>query len=143
MVTEELIRSFEKVSDAFVSYQKVIYTLLTLLMAITFWPQVGTSLGARRGLLIRGGDILEKVSSIDTIVFDKTGTLTIGRPIVKNVICSSNMGDQSSPNWTEKDLLTLAAGVERTASHPLARALVQAATNAGCRQALVCAHQVP
>ncbi|KAG0607893.1 hypothetical protein M758_8G062900 [Ceratodon purpureus] len=95
---------------------------------------VGTSLGARRGLLIRGGDILEKVSSIDTIVFDKTGTLTIGRPVVKSVICSSNVDDQK---WTERDLLTVAAGVERTASHPVARALVQAAKNAGCRQALV------
>jgi Cu+-exporting ATPase len=76
-------------------------------------------------------------------VFDKTGTLTVGRPVVKSVICSSNMDDQGSPKWTEKDLLTLAAGVERTASHPVARALVQAATNAGCRQAVVCAHPVP
>lgn len=91
--------------------------------------QVGTSLGARRGLLIRGGDILEKVSSVDTIVFDKTGTLTVGRPVVKSVICSG---------LSERDLLTLAAGVERTASHPVARALVQAASNAGCRQAAVC-----
>jgi Cu+-exporting ATPase len=128
----------------FVSFTKnVIYVLLALLMAITLLYQVGTSLGARRGLLIRGGDILERVSSIDTIVFDKTGTLTVGRPVVKSVICSSNMDDQGSPKWTEKDLLTLAAGVERTASHPVARALVQAATNAGCRQAVVCAHPVP
>jgi Cu+-exporting ATPase len=123
----------------FVSFTKnVIYVLLALLMAITLLYQVGTSLGARRGLLIRGGDILERVSSIDTIVFDKTGTLTVGRPVVKSV-----MDDQGSPKWTEKDLLTLAAGVERTASHPVARALVQAATNAGCRQAVVCAHPVP
>lgn len=97
---------------------------------------VGTSLGARRGLLIRGGDILENVSSVDTIVFDKTGTLTVGRPVVKSVICS-NIDGQPSSTWTEKDLLTLAAGVERTASHPIAKALVQAATSAGCRQAVV------
>lgn len=113
-----------------------------LIIATTFWHyQVGTSLGARRGLLIRGGDILEKVSSIDTIVFDKTGTLTVGRPVVKSVICSSNSDDEaSSPKWTERELLTLAAGVERTASHPVARALVQAATNVGCRQAVVCVY---
>jgi len=80
------------------------------------------------------------VSSVDTIVFDKTGTLTVGRPVVKSVICSSNSGDEAAPKWTERDLLTLAAGVERTASHPVARALVQAAANAGSRQAAVCAH---
>lgn len=77
------------------------------------------------------------MSSVDTIVFDKTGTLTVGRPVVKSVICSNNVGGQESPKWTEKDLLTLAAGVERTASHPVARALVHAAINAGCRQAAV------
>uniref|UniRef100_A0A7I4BBQ6 P-type ATPase A domain-containing protein n=1 Tax=Physcomitrium patens TaxID=3218 RepID=A0A7I4BBQ6_PHYPA len=90
---------------------------------------VGTSLGARRGLLIRGGDVLEKVSSIDTIVFDKTGTLTVGRPVVKNVICNSS-------TWSEKELLAFAAGVERATSHPIAKALVQAATSYGCRQAV-------
>lgn len=104
-------------------------------MAVMFFHQVGTSLGARRGLLIRGGDVLEKVSSIDTIVFDKTGTLTVGRPVVKNVICNSS-------TWSEKELLAFAAGVERATSHPIAKALVQAATSYGCRQAVVCAYMV-
>jgi hypothetical protein len=48
--------------------------------------QVGTSLGATRGLLWRGGSILERFSMVDTIVFDKTGTLTIGRPVVTKVV---------------------------------------------------------
>uniref|UniRef100_A0A2N9G4Q0 HMA domain-containing protein n=1 Tax=Fagus sylvatica TaxID=28930 RepID=A0A2N9G4Q0_FAGSY len=47
---------------------------------------VGTSLGATRGLLWRGGSILERFSMVDTIVFDKTGTLTIGRPVVTKVV---------------------------------------------------------
>ncbi|KAJ4799660.1 Copper-exporting P-type ATPase A [Rhynchospora pubera] len=53
---------------------------------------VGTSLGARRGLLLRGGDVLEKFSEVDTIVFDKTGTLTTGKPIVTKVMACHEMG---------------------------------------------------
>lgn len=52
--------------------------------------QVGTSLGATRGLLLRGGNILEKFSMVNTIVFDKTGTLTIGRPVVTKVVTPSS-----------------------------------------------------
>lgn len=48
--------------------------------------QVGTSLGAKRGLLLRGGSILEKFSMVNTIVFDKTGTLTVGKPVVTNIV---------------------------------------------------------
>lgn len=47
---------------------------------------VGISLGATKGLLLRGGSILEKFSSVDTVVFDKTGTLTIGKPVVTRVV---------------------------------------------------------
>ncbi|KAL3814412.1 hypothetical protein ACJIZ3_015680 [Penstemon smallii] len=50
---------------------------------------VGTSLGATRGLLLRGGSILEKFAAVNTIVFDKTGTLTIGKPTVTKVVTQS------------------------------------------------------
>lgn len=79
---------------------------------------VGSSLGAERGLLIRGGDVLEQVHSLDTIVFDKTGTLTSGQPTVTDSI---SFDDQVS-------LLQLAATVESGTRHPLAQAIVQAAT---------------
>lgn len=46
-----------------------------------------------RGLLLRGGDVLEKFSEVDAIVFDKTGTLTIGKPVVTKVIASDSQGD--------------------------------------------------
>lgn len=61
--------------------------------------QVGTSLGATRGLLLRGGSVLEKFAMVDTIVFDKTGTLTVGRPVVTKVItqgCGSENDSQLS-----------------------------------------------
>ncbi|KAL3350259.1 hypothetical protein AABB24_022979 [Solanum stoloniferum] len=54
---------------------------------------VGTSLGATKGLLLRGGSVLERFSTVNTIVFDKTGTLTIGRPIVTKVV-SQGQGHQ-------------------------------------------------
>lgn len=47
---------------------------------------MGTSLGATRGLLLRGGDVLEKFAAVDAVVFDKTGTLTTGKPVVTRVI---------------------------------------------------------
>lgn len=47
---------------------------------------VGTSLGATKGLLLRGGSILEKFSLVDTVVLDKTGTLTVGKPVVTKVV---------------------------------------------------------
>ena len=84
---------------------------------------VGTSLGARNGLLIRGGDVLERSSGVDTVVFDKTGTLTSGMPAVTSFALVQ--GSEA------KQLLALAAAVEAQASHPLARAVVAASTAAG------------
>jgi P-type Cu2+ transporter len=79
---------------------------------------VGSSIGAERGLLIRGSDILEKVHQIDTVVFDKTGTLTVGKPIVTD--CRSYQFGLS-----ETELLQLAATVESGTQHPLAIAIQQ------------------
>jgi P-type Cu2+ transporter len=81
---------------------------------------VGSSMGAERGLLIRGGDVLEKVHQLDTLVFDKTGTLTMGNPVVTD--CISFQTQISSD-----DLLQLAATVESGTQHPLARAIQQQA----------------
>ncbi|RZM77842.1 heavy metal translocating P-type ATPase [Leptolyngbya iicbica] len=84
---------------------------------------VGSGMGAERGLLIRGGDVLEMLSQIDTVVFDKTGTLTAGLPRVTH--CQSLADD-----LTDNDLLALAATVESGTQHPLAIAIQQAATEA-------------
>ncbi|MGB3787060.1 MAG: heavy metal translocating P-type ATPase [Phormidesmis sp.] len=81
---------------------------------------VGSGIGAEKGLLIRGGDILEATQNIDTLVFDKTGTLTTGSPQV--VDCISLCADLS-----EDELLQIAATVESGTRHPLAFAIQQAA----------------
>ncbi len=76
---------------------------------------VGTSMGAERGILIKGGDILEKISKLDTVVFDKTGTLTLGKLAVTDY--------QGVNNFTKQQLLQLAASVENNSTHPLAKAI--------------------
>ncbi|XP_058086105.1 copper-transporting ATPase PAA1, chloroplastic [Magnolia sinica] len=101
---------------------------------------VGTSLGATRGLLLRGGDILEKFASADTIVFDKTGTLTIGKPVVTKVVTfgceeDQNLRQNSNYKWSEVEVLRLAAGVESNTIHPVGKAIVEAARAAGCQNA--------
>ncbi|WP_009631878.1 heavy metal translocating P-type ATPase [Synechocystis sp. PCC 7509] len=84
---------------------------------------VGTGVGAQKGLLIKGGDVLEKVHKLDTVVFDKTGTLTSGHPIVTDVVVM----DGNNLVVSEGELLKLAAVVESGTCHPLATAIVQAA----------------
>jgi Cu2+-exporting ATPase len=80
---------------------------------------VGTSLGAEKGILIKGGDILERVHQLDTIVFDKTGTLTEGRPQVTDRLPLTSL--------TSEYLLQLAASVESGSNHPLATAIAKSA----------------
>jgi P-type Cu2+ transporter len=93
---------------------------------------VGTSLGAERGLLIKGGDILERVHHLDTIVFDKTGTLTQGKPTVTDCLSVRAWADegelsQSTINNPQSALLQLAAAAERGTTHPLGEAICTAA----------------
>ncbi|MBD2774716.1 heavy metal translocating P-type ATPase [Iningainema tapete] len=76
---------------------------------------VGTAKSAEQGLLIKGGDVLERVHKLNTIVFDKTGTLTTGNPVVTDCLLLE-VGEQSA-------LLQLAAAVESGTSHPLAKAI--------------------
>lgn len=86
---------------------------------------VGTGVGAERGLLIKGGDVLERVHKLDTIVFDKTGTLTSGHPSVTDILISKN------GSLTQNSLLQLAAAAESGTCHPLAAAIQQEAQQQG------------
>jgi P-type Cu2+ transporter len=85
---------------------------------------VGTSLGAEQGLLIRGGDVLETVHHLDTIVFDKTGTLTTGHPVVAAYWLSPTAQALTTP----EQLIQLAASLETNAQHPFAEAIAGKAT---------------
>ena len=79
---------------------------------------VGTSIGAESGILIKGGDVLERVQQLDTVVFDKTGTLTIGQPQVTKCIPLTGSSEK---------LLQIAASIESGSDHPLAKAITVAA----------------
>jgi Cu+-exporting ATPase len=84
---------------------------------------VGVGRGAGLGVLIKNAEALERLEKVDTLVVDKTGTLTEGRPSVTHVATSAGLD--------EDELLRLAAAVERASEHPLARAVVTAAGDAG------------
>jgi Cu+-exporting ATPase len=80
---------------------------------------VGTGKGAEEGVLIRGGDSLEKVQHLKTVIFDKTGTLTRGQPEVVDIVPLAGANPAG--------LLALAAAVEQSSEHPLGEAIVRAA----------------
>jgi Zn2+/Cd2+-exporting ATPase len=74
---------------------------------------------ARRGILIKGGEVLEKIGQINTILFDKTGTLTVGQPELKEIHCYGA--------WQRHKILALAAGIEKRSEHHLAKAIIRRA----------------
>jgi Cu+-exporting ATPase len=84
---------------------------------------VGVGRGARSGVLIKNAEALERFEKVDTIVVDKTGTLTEGNPKVVAV--------RAAPGQSEAELLRLAASLESASQHPLAAAVVAAASERG------------
>lgn len=87
----------------------------------------GITAAARHGVLVKGGIHLEALGGIRAVAFDKTGTLTVGHPRVVSVI--------AEPGRDEGETLRLAAAVEATSAHPIARAVVDAARERGLRWA--------
>ena len=85
---------------------------------------VGVGRGARAGVLIKNAEALEILEKVDTLVVDKTGTLTEGKPQLASI--TAELGDDS-------ELLSLAASLERASEHPLAKAVVDAATHRGLK----------
>lgn len=79
---------------------------------------VGTGRGAKMGILIKNGEVLEAVNDVKTVVFDKTGTITVGKPQVTDIV-----GD-------EAQVLQIAASLEDSSEHPLAAAILARAKTA-------------
>ena len=84
---------------------------------------VGTGRGAGMGILIKGGESLERIRSLTTVVLDKTGTLTEGRPRVTDVLSLAGL--------PAEELLRLTAGLEQASEHPLGQAVVREAVERG------------
>jgi len=93
-------------------------------LAVPTAVMVATGKGAELGVLIKGGEALQRAGSLDTVVLDKTGTVTEGRPTVTDVV-------SYDPDRTDAELLALAGAVERRSEHPLAAAIVASANGTG------------
>jgi Cu+-exporting ATPase len=89
---------------------------------------VGTGQGAEQGILIKGGESLERIQAVDTVVLDKTGTITRGKPELTDAIVVRAL---SGATLSEDDLLRLAASAEQASEHPLARSIVERARGSG------------
>ncbi|MFT4257944.1 MAG: heavy metal translocating P-type ATPase [Pseudoxanthomonas sp.] len=90
---------------------------------------VGTGMGAKAGILIRNAEVLERARALKTLVVDKTGTLTEGKPQVTDVLPAAGVADT--------ELLRLAAALETGSEHPLAKAILKRASEAGIAAATV------
>jgi Cu+-exporting ATPase len=84
---------------------------------------VATGKAAESGVLLRGGEAVERAARVDTVVFDKTGTLTRGRPTVAQVVAMAGID--------EDEVLRLAAAAEIGSEHPLATAVIEASHERG------------
>jgi Cu+-exporting ATPase len=93
-------------------------------LAVPTAVMVATGRGAERGLLIRGGEALERAERIRVVVLDKTGTITEGAPAVTDLRVIGGLADR-------EELLRLAGSVEQHSEHPIARAIVRHARDLG------------
>lgn len=116
----------------FGDFRKWLYTALSLLViacpcALVISTPVSMVAAlvaaARRGVLVKGGEFLERLAAVRAAAFDKTGTLTVGRPEVEET--------HPLAGHTEQELLEIALAIERRSEHPLAQAIVQHAERRG------------
>jgi P-type Cu+ transporter len=120
-----VIWSFFDISRAFAIAVAVLVVACPCAMglAVPAALTVAIGRGAQLGVLFKGGEALERLAHVDTVLFDKTGTLTEGKPSVVAALPAAG--------WTEDQLLQLAASAEQRSEHPLARAVLHAAEARG------------
>jgi P-type Cu+ transporter len=94
-------------------------------LAVPTAVMVATGRGAEAGILIKGGEALQRTGDVTTVVLDKTGTITEGAPAVTDIVTAP--GAERTPD----DLLQLAASIESEGSHPVAEAIVRRARERG------------
>jgi len=97
-------------------------------LAIPTAVMVGTGKGAENGILLKGGDSLEAIKTINTVVFDKTGTLTVGKPKVSVLFAEKDLNGQG---YDDNELLFFAGSAEMGSEHPLAQAIIEEANQRG------------
>jgi Cu+-exporting ATPase len=103
-------------------------------LAVPTAVMVATGRGATFGILIKGGEALQRLEKIDTVVLDKTGTITEGRPQVTDVLLAAHENDDAvmqDRTGAENRLLRIAAALEYASEHPLAEAVVRSAEERG------------
>lgn len=88
-------------------------------LAVPTAVMVATGRGAELGILLKGGEALQRAGEVTTVVLDKTGTVTEGQPTVTDVV------PVSGTDWSERDLVRLVASLEASSEHPLAEAIVR------------------
>ncbi len=97
-------------------------------LAIPTAIMVGTGKGAENGILMKGGDSLEAINNINTVIFDKTGTLTIGKPKVTAIFSEK---DLKGIGLNPKEILFFAGSAEMGSEHPLGQAIIEEANQKG------------
>jgi heavy metal translocating P-type ATPase len=107
----------------------VVATPCPLLIAIPVAIIGAISLSAKRAIIVKNPTVLEQIATCRTVIFDKTGTLTYGEPKLTEQLCA--------PGFAQRDVLVLAASVERYSKHPMARAILAAANKDGVTLQLV------
>ena len=94
---------------------------------------VGTGMAASFGVLIKGGDVLERINGITMIVFDKTGTLTAGAPLLKEIIDVKHKFKievtDKDLDFSKEELMAITYLTESASDHPLAKAICQHVSN--------------
>lgn len=100
-------------------------------LAIPLVVAVSTSMAAKSGLLIRDRQAFEKARSLEAVIFDKTGTLTEGRFGVTDVVSLSGKDDKTNDEINDKKILSLAASLEASSEHPIAKGIIESAREKG------------